>query len=128
MSETLFIPYPIPKLHLTRKEVLFMLKNLKLIQQSYDNISKTFFILHPIAKFVKTPQQIFLFVHFFKKDFESSKSCMISFEIRFPEICFQKIINFQVSFQIYTKTKKFRYLLKNHYFPVDNIQKNQLNC
>ena len=75
------------ELHLTRKEILFILENLKLIKKSYDNISKTLFIPYPTPKFVKTSQQSSLFLHFFK-DFQSSKSCMIRFGIRFPEICF----------------------------------------
>ena len=44
------------ELHLTRKEILFILENLKLIKKSYDNISKTLFTPYPIPKFVKTPQ------------------------------------------------------------------------
>ena len=36
------------ELHLTRKEILFILENLKLIKKSYDNISKTFF--YPLSK------------------------------------------------------------------------------
>ena len=35
------------ELHLTRKEILIILENLKLIKKSYDNISKTFFITSP---------------------------------------------------------------------------------
>ena len=90
------------ELHLTRKEILFILENLKLIKKSYDNISKTLFFPYPTPKFVKTPQQSSLFLHFFK-DFQSSKSCMIRFGIRFPEICFEKFINFELSSQIYNK-------------------------
>ena len=52
------------ELHLTRKEILFILENLKLIKKSYDNISKTLFIPYPTPKFVKTPQQSSLFLHF----------------------------------------------------------------
>ena len=55
------------ELHLTRKEILFILESLKLIKKSYDNISKTFFIPYPKPKFVKTPQQNSLFLHFFKR-------------------------------------------------------------
>ena len=58
------------ELHLTRKEILFILENLKLIKKSYDNISKTLFIPYPTPKFVKTPQQSSLFLHFFK-DFQN---------------------------------------------------------
>ena len=54
------------ELHLTRKEILFILENLKLIKKSYDNISKTLFIPYPKPKIVKTPQQSSLFLHFFK--------------------------------------------------------------
>ena len=113
------------ELHLTRKEILFILENLKLIKKSYDNISKTLFIPYPTPKFVKTPQQSALFLHFFK-DFQSSKSCMIRFGIRFPEICFEKFINFELSSQIYIKIKELEYLLKNQQFLIDYIQKIQL--
>ena len=61
------------ELHLTRKEILFILENLKLIKKSYDNISKTFFIPYPKPKIVNSPQQSSLFLPFFK-DFQSSKS------------------------------------------------------
>ena len=54
------------ELHLTRKELLFILEKLKLIKKSYDNISKTLFIPYPIPKFVTTPQQSSLFLQFFK--------------------------------------------------------------
>ena len=112
------------ELHLTRKEILFLLENLKLIKE-YDNISKTLFIPYPTHKFVKTPQQSSLFLHFFK-DFQSSKSCMIRFGIRFPEICFENFINFELSSQIYIKIKELDYLLKNQQFLIDHIQKIQL--
>ena len=52
------------ELHLTRKEILFILENLKLIKKSYNNILKTLFIPYPTPKFVKTPQQSSLFLHF----------------------------------------------------------------
>ena len=103
------------ELHLTRKEILFILENLKLIKKSYDNISKTLFIPYPKPKIVKTPQQSSFFLHFFK-DFQSSKSCLIRFGIRFPEVCFEKnekFVNFELSFQIYIKIKELDYLLKN---------------
>ena len=38
------------ELHLTRKEILFILEFLKLIKKSYDNISKTLSIPYPIPK------------------------------------------------------------------------------
>ena len=50
------------ELHLTRKEILFILENLKLIKKSYDNISKTLFIPYPNPKIVKTPQQSYSFI------------------------------------------------------------------
>ena len=112
------------ELHLTRKEILFILENLKLIKKSYKNISKTLFIPYPTPKFVKTPQQSSLFLHFFK-DFQSSKSCLIRFGIRFPEICFQKFINFKLSSQSYMKIKELDYLFKNQQFLFDYIQKLQ---
>ena len=114
------------ELHLTRKGNLFILENLKLIKKSYDNISKTLFIPYPTPKFVKTPQQSSLFLHFFQ-DFQSSKSCMIRFGIRFPEKCFEKFINFELSSQIYIKIKELEYLLKNQQFVIDYIQKNSVN-
>ena len=52
------------ELHLTRKEILFILEKLKLIKKSYDKISKTLFIPYPTPKFVKTPQQNSFFLHF----------------------------------------------------------------
>ena len=113
------------ELHLTRKEILFILENLKLIKKSYDNISKTLFIPYPKPKFVKTPQQNSLFLHFFK-DFQSSKSCLIRFGIRFPEVCFEKFVNSELSSQIYIKIKELDYLLKNQQFLIDYIQKIQL--
>ena len=54
------------ELHLTRKEILFILENLKLIKKSYDNISKILFIPYPPPKFVRTPQQSSLFLHFLR--------------------------------------------------------------
>ena len=113
------------ELHLTRKETFFVLKNLKLKKKSYDNISKTLFISYPIHKFVKTHQQNSLFFPFFK-DFQSSKSCMIRFGIRFPKTCFEKLINFELSSQIYIKNKEFDYLFKNQQIIIDYIQKIQL--
>ena len=108
--------------HLTRKKILFMLENLKLIKKSYDNISKTLFIPYPKPKFVKTPQQSSLFLHFFK-DFQSSKSCLIRFGIRFPEVCIEKFVNVELSSQIYIQTKALDYLPKSQHFLIDYIQK-----
>ena len=113
------------ELHLTRKEILFILENLKLIKKSYDNISKTFLIPYPIPKCVKPPQQSSIFLHFFK-DFQSSKSCLIRFGIRFSEICLEKFVNFELSSQIYLKIKKLYFLLKNQQLLIDYIQKIQL--
>ena len=132
IKEFIFDPYiayqsykPFAELHLTRKEILFILENLKLIKKSYDNISKTLFIPYRTPKFIKTPQQKSLFLHFLK-NFQSSKPCMIRFGIRFPEICFEKFINFELSSQIYIKIKELDYLLKNQQFLIDYIQKIQL--
>ena len=113
------------ELHLTRKEILFILESLKLIKKLYDNISKTLFIPYPKPKFVKTSQQNSLFLHFFK-DFQSSKSCLIRFGIRFPEVCFEKFVNFELSSQIDIKIKELDYLLKNQQFLIDYTQKIQL--
>ena len=112
------------ELHLTRKEVLFILENLKLIKKSYDNISKSLFIPYPIPKFVKTPQQNSLFLLFFK-DFQCSNSCLIRFGIRLPNFCFEKVINFELSSKIYIKIKELDYLLENQQFLIDYIQKFQ---
>ena len=78
------------KLHLTRKKILFILENLKIIKKSYDNITKTLFIPYPITNFVKKSQQSSLVLHFYK-DFHSSKFCLIRFGIRFLEVCFEKL-------------------------------------
>ena len=97
------------ELHFTRKELLFILENLKLIKKSYDNISKTLFITYPIPKFVKTPQQSSLFLHFFK-GFQYSKSCLIRFGVRFSEICFEKIMNLYIKIKnltIFSKISNF---------------------
>ena len=110
------------ELHLTRKEILFIFENLKLIKKSYDNKSKTLFIPYQKTKFVKTPQQSSLFLHFFK-DFQSSKSCLIRFGIRFPEVCFENFVIFELSSQIYIKIKELDYLLKNQQF----LTKNSIN-
>ena len=83
------------ELHLSRKEILFILENLKLFKKSYNKISKTRFIPYLTPNFVKTPQLLI----------------SPSFGIRFPEICFEKLINFVLSSQIYIK-KKLDYLLK----------------
>ena len=113
------------ELHLTRKEILFILENLNLIKKSYDIKSKTFLIPYPKPKFVKTPQQSYLFLLFFK-DFQSSKSCLIRFGIRFPEVCFEKFVNFELSSRIYIKIKEVDYLLKNQQFLIDYLQNIQL--
>ena len=110
------------ELHLTRKEILFILENLKLIKKSCDNTSKKIFIPYPIPKFVNTPQKSSLFLHFFK-DFQSSKSCLTRFGIRFPEVCFEKLVNFELSSQIYIKIKKLEYLLTNQQLLIDYNKK-----
>ena len=45
------------ELHLTRKEILFILKNLKLIKKSYDIISMTFYSL-PNSNLSKLPSKV----------------------------------------------------------------------
>ena len=52
---------------------------------------------------------------------------MIRFGIRFPEICFEKFINFELSSQIYIKIKELEYLLKNQQFLITYIQKKSIN-
>ena len=111
------------ELHLTRKEILFILENLKLMKKSYDNISKILFI--PYSQICQNSPESSLFLHFFK-DFQSSKSCLSRFGIRFPEVCFEKFVNFEFSSQIYIKIKELDYLLKNQQFLNDYIQKIQL--
>ena len=49
------------ELHLTRKQILFILEKLKFIRKSYDNVSKTLFIPYPIPKFGKTPSKALYF-------------------------------------------------------------------
>ena len=108
------------------KERIFVYsENLKLIKKLYDILSKSIFIPYSIPIFVKTPQQISLFLHFFK-DFQNSNSCLSRFGIRFPEICFEKFNNFELSSHIYINIKKLDYLLKNQQFLIDYIQKIQL--
>ena len=51
---------------------------------------------------------------------------MMKFGITFPEICFEKISNFELSSQIYIKIHELDYQLKNQHFLVDYIQKIQL--
>ena len=52
------------ELHLTRKETLFDLENLKLTKKSYDNISKTLFIPYPKTKFEKNTSAKFFIPQF----------------------------------------------------------------
>ena len=92
---------------------------------SFDNSSKTLFSPYPIPKILKTPQQSSLFLHFFG-DTQSSKSCMIRFRIRFPEVRLEKVINFQLTSQFYIIIKELNYLFKNQKFLIDYIQKIQL--
>ena len=75
-----------------------------------------------MPKFVKTAQQNSLFLHFFK-NFRSSKSCLIRFGIRFPVICFEKLINFELFSQVIIKIKELDYLLKNQQFLINYIKK-----
>ena len=84
------------ELHLTMKEILLILENLKLTKKSYDNISKTLFT----PKFVKNPEQSSLFLH----------SVRI-FKV-FLNICFEQFTNFELSSQIYIKIKELDYLNK----------------
>ena len=48
---------PTAELHLTSNKFLFSLDNLKLIKNSYNNISKTLLTLYTIPNFVKFSQQ-----------------------------------------------------------------------
>ena len=48
---------------------------------------------------------------------------MIRFGIKFLEICFEKIISFEVSSQTYIKIKDLDYLLKNQQFRIDYTPK-----
>ena len=95
---------------------------MKLIKKLHDNISKTPFIHYPTPKFVKILQQSCSFLHFFEC-FQSSKSCMIKFAIRFLDICCSKRINFELSSQIYINIKELDYLLKNQQFLIAYIHK-----
>ena len=110
------------ELHLTKKEILFMLENLKLIRKSYVNISKTLFILYPMPKFVKTPQQSSLFLHFFK-DFKSSKSCLIRFGIRFPEVCFENLSTLSYPPKCTSKSNNLTIYSKISHFSLITLKK-----
>ena len=103
------------ELHLTLKDILFILELLNLIKKSYDNTSKTLFIPYPIPK---ATQQSSFFLHLFK-DFQCSKSSLIRFRIRFPEICLEKLLIFELSPQIFIKNKELDYLLKNQQFSIN---------
>ena len=109
--------------YLTRKEILFILENLKL-KKSRTIIFQRLFYSLPILKFVKTPKQSSSFLLFFK-DFQSSKYFRIRFGIRTPEIGSEisSILSFP---RIYNKIKEIDYLLKNQQFLIDYIQKTQL--
>ena len=52
---------------------------------------------------------------------------MIRFGIKFPDICFEKFINFELSSQIHIKIKELDYLLKNQQFLINYIQKKSIN-
>ena len=54
---------------------------------------------------MKTPQQSSFFLHFFK-DFRSSKSCMIRFRIKFPEIYFKNSLTLSYPPKFTSKSKK----------------------
>ena len=54
------------ELHLTKKQILFILENLKLIKKSYNNISKTLSIPYSKPKIVKIPQQSSILLHFLR--------------------------------------------------------------
>ena len=45
-------------LHLTRKEILFILENLKLIKKSYNNISKSLFFPTQLPNLSKLPSKV----------------------------------------------------------------------
>ena len=49
----------------------------------------------------------------FLEDFQSSKSCMISFEMIFQNFCFKEFINFELSSHILFKFEETDYLLEN---------------
>ena len=91
---------------------LFILESLTLIKKSYDYISKFFFYALPDTQSCKNSAAKVFFLQLFK-GFQSSKSCLIRFGIRFPGVCFEKFINFDLFSQIYIKIKELDYLLKN---------------
>ena len=110
------------ELHLTRKEILFILGNLKLIKASYDNISKTLFILYSKPKFVKTPQQSSLFLHFFK-DFQSSKSCLIRFGTDFQKFALKKSSTLSYPPKFRSKSENLTIYSKNSNFSLITYKK-----
>ena len=74
------------ELHLTSKEILFILENLKQVKNRTIRYQILFLSPTRYPKlFKKIPQQGSFFFHFFK-DLQSSKSWIIKFGIRFPEI------------------------------------------
>ena len=84
--------------------------------------SETLFISDLIPKIVKNPQQKSLFFYFFL-NFQSSKTCLMRFGIRFPEVFFEKLINVDLSSQTYIKIKELVHQLKNQQFIIDYNKK-----
>ena len=97
---------------------------MKLIKISFNNFQRLFFP-YPIPKFFKPPQQSSLFLNFFKF-FQSSKPCMIRFGKRFPDICSEKLSNFEQSSQSNIKIKAHDYLLKNQQYLNYSLKKFKL--
>ena len=105
------------QLNVTRKEILFTLENLKLINKSCNSISKTLFIPNPVLKFCQnSPSKVIFFLHF-SKDFQKfSKSCVISFDIGFFRDLLKKTHQLRAIFSNLHQYQKFDYLLKIHNF------------
>ena len=103
------------ELHLTRKEVLFILENLKLIKKTYVYISKTLLRSPTQYPNVQKLSSKVLYSFILVRVFKSSKSCLIRIEIRFPEAWYEELVKFELSSNIYIKT------IKNQLSTINNL-------
>ena len=92
-------------LHMTRNKILFILKRSNFIKHLFDIISEALFIRFRLPILLNFPSRV-LCSSTFKKGFQISKSCMISFGRKFPKICFTKITKFELFSQIYLANNK----------------------
>ena len=87
------------------REVFFILGRLETNHKKFSNISKNFFIPYPIPKFFKEKCIKILYSFISLKDLQISKSFMIRFGIRFPEICFEISSTFSYPLKFTAKSK-----------------------